>query len=176
MILGLSVSEFTTLHVVISLIGIISGFIVLYGMLTSRNFKSWTGILFVTTIFTSVTGFFFLRDRLLPSHIVGIISLAVLAVALISYYARHGDGAWRWIYVASALSALYLNVFVAVVQSFQKISTLQALAPTQSEAPFIVAQVGVMAAFLILGALAVRRYHSEEMSFPNSRKTSASKI
>lgn len=174
--MGLSTSDFTTLHVVISLIGIFTGFIVLYGMLTSQNFRLWTGIFLATTILTSVTGFFFPHDKLLPSHVVGIISLVVLTVALIAYYVRHAEGVWRWIYVTSALLALYLNVFVAVVQSFQKISPLQALAPTQSEPPFIVAQVGVMAVFIILGALAVRRYHPDDMSFLASRKASRSKI
>ncbi|MFA5956850.1 hypothetical protein [Hyphomicrobium sp.] len=174
--MGLSLSDFTTLHVAISLIGIFSGFIVLYGMLTSRNFRLWTGIFLATTILTSVTGFFFPHEKLLPSHIVGIISLVVLTAALLALYVRHGEGAWRWIYVTSALLALYLNVFVAVVQSFQKLPSLQALAPTQSEPPFIVAQVGVIAVFIILGALAVRRYHPRYASFLASRKTSDSKI
>ncbi len=174
--MGLSVSDFTALHVVISLIGIFSGFVALYGMLTSTYFRLWTGIFLATTILTSVTGFFFPHDKLLPSHIVGIISVVVLIVALIALYVRHAEGAWRWIYVTSALLTLYLNGFVAVVQSFQKIPPLQALAPTQSEPPFIVAQVGVMAAFIILGVLAVRRYHPEETSFLASRKTSATKI
>jgi hypothetical protein len=175
MVMGLSISEFTTLHVVISLIGIVSGFIVIYGMLTSRFFRLWTAVFLGATVLTSVTGFFFPHDMLLPSHIVGIISLVVLATALLALYGRHANGSWRWIYVTSALVAFYLNVFVAVVQSFQKIPLLQALAPTQSELPFIVAQVGVMAAVLVVGALAVRKYHPHDVAFVPRPKVSPTK-
>lgn len=175
MIMGLSVSDFTLLHVAISIIGIVSGVIVIYGMLTSRVFRAWTAVFLGTTILTSVTGFFFRHDKLLPSHIVGIISLVILATALLALYGRHAEGSWRWIYVTSALGAFYLNVFVAVVQSFQKIPLLQALAPTQSELPFIVAQVGVMAAVLVVGALAVRRYHPHDVAFIPRPKVSPTK-
>jgi hypothetical protein len=164
MILGLPASTFTALHVVISLIGIVSGLIVLYGMLTARNFGTWTAVFLATTVLTSVTGFLFPHDGLLPSHVIGIVSLAVLAVALIALYVRRAQGAWRWLYVATAIAALYLNVFVAVVQSFLKIPALQALAPHQSEPPFIVAQITVMAVFVVLGVLAVRRFRPDGIS------------
>jgi hypothetical protein len=159
MTLGLSLSGFTTLHVVISLIGIVSGFIVLYGMLVSREFHGWTALFLATTILTSVTGFMFPFNGPTPGLITGAISLAVLAVALLALYAFRLVGSWRWVYVAAALAALYLNVFVGVVQAFQKLGFLQALAPTQSEAPFAIAQIAVLAIFCALGYLALRRFH-----------------
>jgi hypothetical protein len=107
---------------------------------------------------TSVTGFFFPFDHLLPSHIIGIISLAVLAVAMLALYVYHLAGAWRWIYVVSAVAALYFNLFVGVFQAFQKLPFLQPLAPTQSEPPFLAAQLVVLAIILVLGILAVVRF------------------
>jgi hypothetical protein len=159
MTLGLSLSAFTTLHVAISLIGIASGIIVLYGMLASRKRDGWTALFLATTILTSVTGFMFPFNGLLPSHIVGAISLALLALALLALYIFRLAGPWRWVYVATAVTALYLNVFVGVVQAFQKLAFLQPLAPTQSEPPFAVAQIVVLALFLGLGVLATRRFH-----------------
>jgi hypothetical protein len=159
MVLGLSLSAFTTLHVVISLIGIASGLIVLYGMLAGHRMNGWTALFLLTTILTSVTGFLFPFNGWLPSHAVGAISLVVLAAAVFALYVFRLSGAWRWIYVASALAALYLNVFVGVVQAFQKLAVLQPLAPTQSEPPFAIAQLVVLAIFLAAGFLAVRRFH-----------------
>ena len=161
MILGMSLSTFTTLHVIISLIGIVTGLVVLLGMLGGRQLGSWTAIFLATTVLTSATGFLFPFNKLLPSHVVGIISLAVLAIALLALYGLHLAGAWRWIYVAAAVLALYLNVFVGVVQAFQKLAFLQPFAPTQTEAPFIVAQVVVVAIFVVLGFLAVKRFHPQ---------------
>jgi hypothetical protein len=159
MTLGLSFSAFTTLHVVISLVGIGSGLIVLYGMLGAHKLEGWTALFLATTVLTSVTGFMFPFNGLLPSHIVGAISLLVLAIALVALYALRLAGPWRWVYVTTALAALYLNVFVGVVQAFQKLAFLQPLAPTQSEPPFAIAQLAVLAIFLALGFLAVRRFH-----------------
>jgi hypothetical protein len=161
MILGMSLSTFTTLHVIISLIGIVTGLVVLFGMLGGRKLDSWTAIFLATTVLTSVTGFLFPFNKLLPSHVVGIISLAALAIALLALYGLHLAGAWRWIYVAGAVLALYLNAFVGVVQAFQKLAFLQPFAPTQTEAPFIVAQVAVLAIFVVLGFLAVKRFPPE---------------
>ena len=158
MILGITLSTFTLVHVLISLAGIGSGFIVVYGMLTAKRLDNWTAIFLATTILTSLTGYLFPVKQLLPSHIVGAISLVVLAVALVARYARHMEGSWRWIYVVSALVALYLNVFVAVVQSFLKIPPVHALAPTQKEPPFLVVQLAVMAIFLVIGILAVKKF------------------
>jgi hypothetical protein len=161
MILGMSVSTFTTLHVIISLIGIVTGLVVLLGMLGAKRLGFWTAIFLATTVLTSVTGFLFPFTKLLPSHVFGIISLVVLAIALLALYGLHLDGPWRWIYVAAAVLALYLNAFVGVVQAFQKLAFLQPFAPTQTEAPFIVAQVVVLAIFVVLGFLAVKRFHPQ---------------
>jgi len=159
MILGMSFSTFTTLHVVISLIGIASGLIVLFGMIGGRRLPGWTALFLATTVLTSVTGFLFPFSQLLPSHVVGAISLVVLAVALAALYVFRLSGPWRWVYVVTAVLALYLNVFVGVVQAFQKLPFLQPLAPTQSEPPFAAAQIVVLAACAVLGYLAVARFH-----------------
>jgi hypothetical protein len=157
--LGLSFSAFTTLHVVVSLIGIAAGLVVLWGMLSSRYFGGLTALFLLATVLTSVTGFMFPFNQLLPSHFVGLISLAVLAMALFALYGKGLSGAWRSTYVVTAIMALYLNVFVGVVQAFQKFPFLRMLAPTQAEAPFVVAQLAVLVLFAILGYLVVRRYH-----------------
>jgi hypothetical protein len=159
MTLGMSLSTFTMVHVVISLIGILSGLIVLYAMLTSRDLMFWTALFLSATVLTSVTGFLFPIHQLLPSRIVGGISIVALAMALYALYARHLAGHWRWIYVSGALLALYLNMFVGVAQSFQKVTFLQPLAPTQSELPFVIAQAGLLAAFVALGYLAITRFY-----------------
>lgn len=162
MILGLSLSAFVTLHVVISLIGIVSGIIVLFGMLGGSRLPALTAIFLATTLLTSATGFLFPFHKLLPSHIVGIISLLVLAAALLAIYVFALAGPWRWIYVMAATVALYFNVFVGVVQAFQKLAFLQPFAPTQSEPPFVVAQLIVLAIFAALGFLAVRGFRPDE--------------
>jgi len=133
MMLGLSLSAFTAVHVIISLIGILSGIIVVAGMLSAKGMNGMTALFLLTTVLTSVTGFGFPFTHLLPSHKVGIISLVVLAIAILARYSFHMAGQSRWIYVVTALIALYLNVFVLVVQSFEKVPALHALAPTQSE-------------------------------------------
>jgi len=158
MMLGMTLSTFTTFHVVISLIGIATGFIVVFGLLSAKPLKNWAAIFLLTTVLTSVTGFLFPFHGFKPSYVVGILSLMVLAVAILALYAGHLAGAWRWIYVVSAVVALYFNVFVLIVQSFAKVPALKALAPTQTEPPFLVAQVAVLAIFIVLGILAVRRF------------------
>jgi hypothetical protein len=157
-ILGMTTSTFTLVHVLISLAGIVSGFIVVYGLLTGKQLNGWTATFLATTILTSVTGFLFPVEHILPSHIVGVISLVVLAIALVARYVRHMEGSWRSIYVVCAMLALYLNVFVAVIQSFLKIPAVHALAPTQKEPPFLVAQLGVLAVFVVLGVFAVKKF------------------
>jgi hypothetical protein len=164
MILGMSLSTFTTFHVILSLIGILAGLVVLFAMFGSNRVPAWTAIFLATTILTSVTGFLFPFTKLLPSHIVGIISLVILSVALVALYGNRLAGAWCWVYVASAVLALYLNVFVAVVQSFLKISALRELAPTQSEPPFAIAQGAVLLVFVALLVVAVRRFHPQPPS------------
>jgi hypothetical protein len=154
-------ATFTLLHVLISLAGIGTGFIVLYGLLTGKRLDGWTAIFLVTTVLTSLTGFLFPFKHLLPSHIVGAIALLVLALAIFGRYVRHLTGAWRWIYVVGAVLALYLNVFVAIVQAFLKVPALKAMAPKQSEPPFLIAQLVVMAIFIVLGIVAVKKFSAE---------------
>jgi hypothetical protein len=158
MILGLSVSAFTILHVVISLIAIASGLVVLLGLLSSQRRRGWTVLFLATTLMTNLTGFLFPIAGFTPALGLGIISTVVLLPTALSLYAFHRAGGWRWVYVVGAVLVLYFNVFVAVVQAFQKLSFLEALAPTQSEPPFLVAQA-ILAIFVVLGFLAVSRFH-----------------
>jgi hypothetical protein len=158
MILGMSTSTFTLIHVLISLIGIGSGLVVVYGWLNGKLLAGWTPLFLVSTVLTSVTGFLFPIEHLLPSHKVGIISLVVLAVAIAALYLFHLAGKWRAIYVISALMALYLNCFVAVVQSFLKVPALHAMAPNGNEPPFLVAQTIVLVMFVVLGVFANKRF------------------
>ena len=161
MIFGMSVATFTIVHVVLSLIGIVSGIVVLFGMLSAKRLDGLTAIFLATTVLTSVTGFLFPSDHILPSHIVGIISLVALALAMLALYVYRLAGSWRWIYVAAAVVALYLNVFVGVVQAFQKLPFLTPLAPTQAEPPFLIAQTVVLVILVVLGGVALRRFHPE---------------
>ena len=164
MILGMSVATFTLVHVVLSLVGIAAGLVVVFGMLSSKRLDGWTALFLATTVLTSVTGYFFPRDHILPSHIVGAISLVVLAIAIFARYSGHLAGAWRWIYVAGAVLALYLNSFVGVFQSFLKVPMLKALAPTQSEPPFVIAQSVVLLIFIALAVAALRSFHPPDTS------------
>lgn len=159
MIVGLSFENFTLLHTVISLIGILSGLLVLFGMLGGKAYSVLTVLFLLTTVLTSVTGFFFPSATIMPSHIVGGISLVALALAIAAITVFRLRGGWRWIYVVTAVLSLYLNVFVGVVQAFRKLSFLQPLAPTQSEPPFLIAQIVVLVIFIVLGVIAVRRFH-----------------
>lgn len=161
MILGMSTATYTSLHVLISLIGIGSGLVVLYGFLKGRRLDGINTIFLISTVLTSLTGFGFPVEHLMPSHIVGIISLALLAVAIPAWYVFHLAGAWNRTYVIAATTALYLNVFVLVVQSFEKVPALKALAPTQKEAPFVIAQLVLLVAFVGLTILAVRNFHHQ---------------
>jgi hypothetical protein len=163
MILGLPASTYTLIHVILSLIGIASGLVVLAGLIGAKRLPGWTALFLATTILTSVTGFGFPNVTVTPGIVVGIISLVVLAVALAALYVFHLAGHWRWIYVASAVIALYLNSFVGVVQSFQKVAPLHAMAPTQSEPPFAIAQILVLAIFIALGILAAIRFRPAAM-------------
>jgi len=152
---------FTKVHVVISLIGIASGLIVVFGMLAAQRFDRWTALFLLSTLATSVTGFLFPFHGVTPGIVVGIISVVVLAIAIFARYPQHLRGSWRWIYVVSALVALYLNVFVLIAQLFQKVPQLKALAPTQSEPPFAVTQLGVLVLFVLLGIVATIRFRVE---------------
>ena len=161
MIFGLSIPAFTTLHVVISLIAIATGLLVLAAMLNSNRANGLTEIFLATTVLTSVTGFLFPTSSFTPAQAFGYLSLVLLAVALAALYGFHLARAWRRIYVATAVTALYLNCFVLVVQMFQKLPRLHALAPNQSEPPLQIAQGLLLLAFIVLGVLAARRFHPE---------------
>ncbi len=158
MVFGMTLATFTLVHVILSLVGIGSGLVVLLGLLGGKRLGGWTGLFLATTVATSVTGFGFPVEHFLPSHGVGILSLVVLAIAMVALYAKHLLGGWRRTYVITSVIALYLNCFVAVVQSFEKVAPLRALAPTQSEPPFAIAQLAVLAIFVGLGILAVKRF------------------
>jgi len=156
-------SMVTFVHVLLSVAGIPAGFVVMYGLLTAKRLDGWTATFLWTTVLTSVTGFFFPLHRLLPSHILGIISLVLLPIAIYARYSRQLAGGWRRIYVITAAMALYLNVFVLVVQLFQKVPPLKALAPTQTEGPFKASQLAVLAIFIVLTTLAAIRFRDEQM-------------
>jgi len=149
------------LHIVISLIGIASGLVVLWGMLNNKRLDRWTAVFIGTTVYTNASGFGFPFFRLLPSHTIGGISLIILSVTIVARYYRHMAGNWRWLYVVTAVAALYFNVFVLIVQLFRRVPALIALAPTQSEPPFAVVQGIVLVLFVWLGVRAVKRFHPE---------------
>jgi hypothetical protein len=155
---GIPLGVFTLAHVLVSLVGIASGFVVMRGLLSARPRDGWTALFLITTVATSVSGFGFPADHVLPSHVVGVISLVVLAITIFARYVMHLAGAWRWIYVISAALALYLNVFVGVVQAFLKVSPLKALAPHQTEPPFVVTQLVVLSLFVLLTIVAAKRF------------------
>jgi len=154
-------TTFVLIHVLISFAGIFSGFVVLFGLLTARSLDRWTAIFLTTTVATSLTVFVLPSDRLLPSHIVGIISMVVLAIALFARYVRQLSGGWRKVYVVSAVLAFYLNVFVGIVQAFLKVPALKALAPTQSELPFAVTQAFVLLVFIALAIVAAIKFRAQ---------------
>ena len=160
MILGMSLSTFTAVHVIISLIAIVSGIIVMFGLLTSKRMPGLTAIFLFFTILTSATGFLFPFEKLLPSHMIGILSLVLLAIACIALYGMKLSGAWRSVYVVTAMTSLYLNVFVLIIQAFLKVPALHALAPSvpPSEPPFAIIQGIVLVFFVLVIIGAVRRY------------------
>jgi hypothetical protein len=160
MVLGVfSLSAYTTLHVIISLIAIAAGLVVLFGWLAGKRLDGWAFVFLLFTILTSLTGFGFPFERVTPGIVVGAMSLVVLLLAVLALYLFRLAGAWRWIYVITAMVALWFNVFVLIVQSFGKIDALKALAPTQSEPPFLIAQLVVLAAMVALTVVAVRKFH-----------------
>ena len=154
--MGEGLALLTEVHTAISLVGIGSGLVVLWGLFRGARLPRWTVVFLASTILTSVTGFFFPFRQLLPSHVVGVISLAVLAVVLYARYGRAMEGRWERVYVVGAVLALWLNVFVLVAQLFAKVPALHALAPTQTEPPFGIAEVVVLGIFVLLGAWALR--------------------
>jgi hypothetical protein len=160
MILGMSTATFTQFHVLLSLIGILSGIVVAFAMLGANRAPALTAIFLLTTVATSVTGSMFHFAAFGPPEIVGVISLVVLGIAILALYGYKLAGSWRWIYAAAAVLALYLNVFVGVVQTFQKVPFFHALAPTQTELPFALAQGVVLIAFVALGIAAAKKFRA----------------
>ena len=158
---------YTIIHTLISLIGILTGLIVLVGLLAGKRLDGWTKWFLITTVLTSVTGFFFPFHGFTPAIALGIMSLIVLAVAIFARYPRQLAGHWRWIYVVTAVIALYFNVFVLVVQTFEKIPALHALAPTQTEPPFKLTQLVVLAIFVLLGIIAAIRFRPTPAGMPH---------
>jgi len=156
-------NTFTIVHVFLSLVGILSGFVIVFGMLAAKRLDGWTAVFLATTVATSVTGFFFPFHKFLPSHALGIISLVVLPIAIFARYRRHLAGHWRGAYVITSVMALYLNVFVLVVQLFRKVPALNAMAPTQTEPPFKLTQLVVLILFVVLGIFATIRFRNDQI-------------
>jgi hypothetical protein len=154
---------FTLLHVALSLIGIGSGFVVVYGLLTSKRYEGWTRLFLITTVATSATGLLFPVHKVMPSHVVSILSLRVLATGILARYRFRLAGRWRRTYAIAAVIALYFNVFVLIAQLFQKVPTLKALAPTQSEPPFQLAELTVLAIFTLLAVRSAMKFRAEPL-------------
>jgi hypothetical protein len=154
----LGMTPFTLFHVLLSLIGIFTGFVAVFGMIAGKRLDGWTVVFLVTTALTSITGFFFPFHKVTPGIILGVISLVILAVAIPARYVKHLAGAWRKIYAVTATIALYLNVFVLVAQLFLKVPSLHVLAPTGSEPPFLLSEAVVMAVFIALTVVAAIRF------------------
>jgi hypothetical protein len=167
MVLGMSLATFTLLHVLISLVGIVAGLVAMVGLLKSNTMPGWTAIFLITTILTSVTGFLFPFEKLLPSHIIGILSLVLLAIACFALYGQKLAGPWRWVYVVTAMLSLYFNVFVLIIQSFLKIGPLHALAPGNPPAglSFAVVQGVVLLFFVVVTIMAIRKFRPMPGSF-----------
>lgn len=165
MILGLSTSTFTTVHVVFSLLAMFSGAIVVFGMMGAKRCEGWTTLFLLTTGATSVTGFLFRLSSFGPPQVIGVVSLVTLAVATVAIYGYHLEGAWRWTYAASAVLALYLDVLVGIAQAFDKLPVLRPLAPTKSEPPFLIVQIVVTVIFVVVGAIAMAKFHPRRSRF-----------
>jgi hypothetical protein len=158
---GIPTHVFLQIHVALSLVALVAGLVVLYGLLNRKFLSGWTALFLVTIILTSVTGFPLPPFGLDPPRMVGILSLVLLAIAVLAIYVFRVSGPWRWIFVITAMTALYLDAFVGVIQAFAKLSFLHELAPTGSEPPVLIVQVVVLVIFVVLGFLAVRRFHPE---------------
>ena len=168
MILGLGITTFTLLHVLVSLVGLVAGLVVVGGLLSGRRLDGWTATFLVATVLTNVSGFAFPFVRFLPSHGVGIISLLILPVVILAFYGKRLAGRWRTIYVVGAVAALYFNAFVLVAQLFLRVPALRALAPTQQESPFLFTQLLILAMFVLLGRAALTGFAAEVAPGPNT--------
>ena len=159
----LAITTFTLIHVVLSMVGIFAGLVVVGGLIAGKRLDGWIGLFLVTTVLTNVTGFGFPFRTLLPSHILGGLSLLLLPIAIAARYWKHLTGAWRKVFVVTTVLALYFNVFVLLVQLFQKMPALVVLAPTQKEPPFLVTQLVVLALFVWMGRAAVKGFRTDEL-------------
>jgi len=159
---------FTLVHVVISLIGILSGLVVAGGLVSGKRLEGWTGLFLVTTAATSISGFGFPFEKFLPSHAVAIVSLVVLPVVIVARYLKHLAGPWRGIYTVGAVLALYLNFFVLIAQLFLRVPALIAAAPTGKEPPFAITQLIALALFVWLGFAAVRGFRAASSATPGA--------
>jgi hypothetical protein len=155
------ITTFTLIHVLLSLVGIIAGLVVVGGLVAGRRLDGWTGLFLITTVLANVTGFGFPFVIFMPSHGVGILSLLLLPIVIAARYWKRLAGGWRTVYVVGAVVALYLNVFVLVVQLFRRLPALIAAAPTQKEPPFLITQLLVLALFIWLGRAASRGFPAE---------------
>ena len=158
-----AIPTFMIIHVAISLAAILSGIIVLFGMISDKPLNRWTAFFLATTVLTSVTGFGFPIKGMTPGIAFGIISLIVLAAVIYARYACHLAGMWRRVYVIGVVFAFYLNFVVLIVQSFPKVTALHALSPNQNEPPFLAVQVVSIVAFLVLGTLAVKWFRADSL-------------
>jgi len=156
-------AAFTLFHVILSLAGILAGFVVVLGFLSDKRLDGWTAVFICTTALTSLTGYLFPFHKVLPSHILGALSLIALAIAIYARYQKHLDGGWRKSYVVSSVVALYFNVFVLIAQLYMKVPALKAIAPTQTEAPFKITQLTALVFFVVLGVLCTVRFRDERL-------------
>jgi len=159
----LGMSAFTLVHVLLSLVGILAGFVVMFGFLTAKPHNGWAALFLSTTVLTSVTGFFFPIHGVTPGLVIGVLSLIALAIAIFARYQRHLAGGWRRSYVISSMVALYFNVFILIVQLYEKVPAMKALAPTQSEAPFKITQLTALVLFIVFTILATVRFGGVEL-------------
>jgi hypothetical protein len=162
--LSFGLKLFTGFHVILSLIGILSGFLVAFGLLTSRRLEGWTAVFLSSTLLTSVTGFFFPFHGITPGLVIGVVSLILLALAILGRNSRNLEGGWRKTYAITSMIAPYLNFFIFIVQLFEKVPALKAIAPTQSEAPFKIAQLAALVLFIVLTVLSAIRFHGERLT------------
>jgi hypothetical protein len=156
-------SIYIIIHVLISLVGIFTGFIIMFGLLSANRMNTWTAVFLASTVLTSLSGFPLPAQLFMPSHAVGILSLIVLALVIFARYPKRMAGGWRRTYVITAMLAFYLNCFVLVVQLFDKVPDLKALAPTQSEPPFAIAQGTVLVVFVVMTVLAAKNFRASEI-------------
>jgi hypothetical protein len=153
-------TAFVLFHTAISLIAILTGLVVVRGLIRNEPLNGWTLWFVITTVATTLTGFLFPFHGFTPAIGTGIVSTLVLAAMIPARYSFHLAGPWRRVYVIGAVISLWLNCFVLVVQAFQKVPALNALAPQGKEPPFLIAQVIVLALAVVSGFLAVRRFHA----------------